>query len=320
MIKWGKFKGKQRWHCPKCVHTFIWKCKGNSLLKKKSWFLKWILKKRTLEDISEESGYSISTLQRIFEKYLNNLPVHKITPNEDCILLLDGTYFEKVNCLIVYLDITKNTILHWRYTTSEKADEIEWDLRYLKSNGVNVTSTVSDGGKAILKALNAVYPDIRKQRCLVHIQRMAFAWLTKKPKTVAGKTLRALCGCVNQIKTKKDAEIWKETFLFWDNEYKEFLNEKSRSYYKKWRYTHKYLRKTRRMIAGALPDMFHYLDVPGLPKDTNKIDGGIFSDLKNHYRTHRGIPKHKRSKFFHWYLYLKNLKKLSKSNPNTNIN
>jgi hypothetical protein len=66
------------------------------------------------------------------------------------------------------------------------------------------------------------------------------------------------------------------------------------------------------MITGALLDMFHYLDVAGLPKDTNKIDGGIFSDLKNHYRIHRGIPKYKRGKFFHWYLYLKNLKNLSK--------
>jgi hypothetical protein len=294
------------------VHTFIWKCKNNSVSRKKSWFLKWILKKRTLEDISEESGYSKRNLQYLFEKYLNNLPVHKITPNKNCILLLDGTYFEKENCLIVYLDVTKNTILHWRYTTSEKAEEIEWDLRYLKSKGVNVTSAVSDGGKAILKALNAVYPDICKQRCLVHIQRMALIWLTQKPKTTAGKTLRALCGCVNQIKTKEDAEIWKEAFLFWNNEYGEFLNEKSRSYEKKWWYTHKYLRKTRRMITGALPDMFHYLDVPGLPRDTNKIDGGVFSDLKNHYRIHRGIPKHKRGKFFHWYLYLKNLKKLSK--------
>jgi len=90
-----------------------------------------------LEDISEESGYSISTLQRIFEKYLNNLPVHKIIPNENCILLLDGTYFEKENCLIVYVDIAKNSILHWRYTTSEKAEEIEADLRYLKNSGVN---------------------------------------------------------------------------------------------------------------------------------------------------------------------------------------
>jgi hypothetical protein len=266
-----------------------------------------------LEDISEESGYSISTLQRIFEKYLNNLPVHKIIPNENCILLLDGTYFEKENCLIVYVDIAKNSILHWRYTTSEKAEEIEADLRYLKNSGVNVVSAISDGGKAILSALNSVYPDIPKQRCLVHIQRMALLWLTQKPKTIAGKTLRALCLNVNRIKTKEDAELWIETFLYWNSKYEKFLNEKSRSYDEKWWYTHKYLRKTRRMIVGALPDMFHYLEVSKLPKDTNKIDGGIFSDLKNHYRIHRGIPKHKRGKFFHWYLYLKNLKKLSKS-------
>lgn len=278
------------------------------MLNKKSWFLKWILKKRTLEDISDESGYSLSTVQRIFEYYLNHPPVHKIIPNKNCILLLDGTYFEKKNCLIVYYDVVKNNILHWRYTTSELAEEIEFDLRYLQSNGINVTSAISDGGRAILKALNAVYPNIPKQRCLVHIQRMALIWLTQRPKTIAGKTLRALSLNINKIKNHRDAELWRETFFYWDEKYSEFLKEKSYTLNGRWWYTHKYLRKTRRMIIGALSDMFHYLDIPNLPKDTNKIDGGIFSNLKEHYRTHRGIPEHKRAKFLYWFLYLKNLK------------
>jgi hypothetical protein len=205
-------------------------------------------------------------------------------------LLLDGTYFEKENCLIVYYDVVEKEILYWRYTTSELAEEIEWDLRHLKNNGVNVIAAISDGGRAILKALNAVYPGIPKQRCLVHIQRMALLWLTQRPKYAAGKTLRALCFTINQIKNHEDAELWRETFLNWDEKHKDFLNEKSYTVSGKWWYTHKYMRKARRMIIGALPDMFHYLDIPILPKDTNRIDGGIFSDLKEHYRIHRGIP------------------------------
>lgn len=278
------------------------------MLNKKSWFLKWILRKRTLEDISDESGYSRSTVQRIFEYYLNHPPVHQILANRNCILILDGTYFEKENCLIVYYDVVENEILYWRYTTSEIAEEIAADLRYLQTSGVSVIAAVSDGGRAILKALSAVYPNIPKQRCLVHIQRMALIWLTQRPKTIAGKTLRALCFTINQIKNHEDAELWRETFLNWDETYKDFLTEKSYTVKGRWWYTHKYMRKTRRMIIGALPDMFHYLDIPMLPKDTNRIDGGIFSDLKEHYRIHRGIPGHKRAKFFYWFLYLKNLK------------
>jgi hypothetical protein len=272
--------------------------------------LKWILRKRTLEDISEESGYSKRTVQNIFGYYLDHPPDHKIVPNENCILLLDGTYFEKENCLIVYLDILKERILYWRYTTSEKYDEIQADLQYLKDNGINVAATVSDGGKAILKALDAVYPTIPKQRCLVHIQRMAMLWLTMKPKTMAGKTLRAICLSIGKIKTEKDAGLWIETFHYWNEKYQDFLNEKSRTIDGKEWFMHKYIRKTRRMIAGALSDMFHFLNNPDIPKDTNKIDGGIFSPLKEHYRAHRGIPKEKRMKFFNWYLYLKNLKKM----------
>jgi hypothetical protein len=280
-----------------------------ALSRKKSWFLKWILKKRTLEDISDESGYSISTVQRIFGHYLDHPPVHQIIPNQNCILLLDGTYFEKENCLIIYYDVVSRNILYWRYTTSELAEEIEWDLRFLRTNGVNVMAATSDGGRAILKALNAVYPDIPRQRCLVHIQRMASLWLTQRPKTIAGKTLRALCLTINKIRSKENAGLWMETFLNWDETYKEFLSEKSYTVNGKWWYTHKYMRKTRRMIIGALPDMFHYLDIPMLSKDTNKIDGGIFSNLKEHYWIHRGIPGYKRAKFLYWFLYLKNLKK-----------
>jgi hypothetical protein len=280
-----------------------------ALSRKKSWFLKWILKKRTLEDIADESGYSKRNLQYFFEHYLDHLPIHKIIANKNCILLLDGTWFEKENCLIIYYDVVKENILYWRYATSEKSEEIEADLRYLKDNGVNVIAAITDGGKGILKALNAVYPNIPKQRCLVHIQRMAMLWLTQRPKTVAGKILRELCFSINRIRNHGDAEIWIETFLLWNEAYKDFLSEKSYTVKGRWWYTHKYLRKTRRMILNALPDMFHYLDVAGLPKDTNKIDGGIFSDLKEHYRRHRGIPGYKRAKFFYWFLYLKNLKK-----------
>lgn len=228
--------------------------------------------------------------------------------NRNCILLLDGTYFEKENCLIIYYDVVSREILYWRYTTSELAEEIEWDLRHLKDNGVRVIAAISDGGRAILKALNAVYPDIPKQRCLVHIQRMALLWLTQRPKYTAGKTLRALCFTINQLKNHEDVQLWQETFLNWDEKYKNFLNEKSYTFNGKWWYTHKYMIKTRRMLINALPDMFHYLDIPILPKGTNRIDGGIFSDLKEHYRIHRGIPGHRRVKFFYWFLYLKNLK------------
>jgi hypothetical protein len=251
----------------------------------------------------------LSAVQRIFKNYLDHPPVHKITPNDNCVLLLDGTWFEKKNCLIVYYDICQNNILYWRYTTSEKSGEIEADLRHLKSNGVNVTAAITDGGRGILKALSVVFPSIPKQRCLVHIQRMAMLWLTQKPKTQAGKTLRALCLTLNQIRTKEDARLWIETFLNWNEKHKSFLNEKSYTINGRWWYTHKYIRRTRRMIIGALPDMFHYLDNQNLSKDTNRIDGGIFSDLKEHYRRHRGIPSHKRERFFHWFLYLKNLKK-----------
>lgn len=137
---------------------------------------------------------------------------------------------------------------------------------------------------------------------------MALLWLTQRPKTVASKILRRYVLQLTKLVKKEDADLWIEPFLNWNETYKEFLNEKSRTFSDRRWYTHKYVRKTRQMIIGTLPDMFHYLDIPNLPKDTNKMDGGIFSDLKEHYRIHRSIPGYKRTQFFYWFLYLKNLK------------
>ena len=45
-----------------------------SLSNKFIWFKKWVIKRRTIEDLSKESGYSQRTLKRLFNKYLSKPP------------------------------------------------------------------------------------------------------------------------------------------------------------------------------------------------------------------------------------------------------
>ncbi|MBU4512942.1 transposase [Patescibacteria group bacterium] len=224
--------------------------------------------------------------------------------------MIDGTRFEHDYCVILYWDIVLNKPQGLRFSTGEIGEEITRDLEYLKAKGVNCVGAVSDGGKAIILSLNAVYDDIPKQRCLVHIQRRTMGWLTQRPKLEAGVYLREICKCINKIKTKREKNKWIKTFQLWDKTYNEFLKERTVSFDgKHWRYTHRNLRRVRRHILNALPFMFLYLDCPSLPKDTNKLEGGVFSWLKDTCGRHRGITKDKRASFLTWYIHFKYLDK-----------
>lgn len=194
----------------------------------------------------------------------------------------------------------------WRYTVRENTPETIEDLKALKKCGVICAGAITDGGRGLTAALNHVYPDVPKQRCLVHIQRLSLAWLTRSPKTQAGRDLRKLCLLLNQITTKRQRDQWIKVFEFWNTKYANFLKERTIGPDgKRWWYTHKSLRKVRRHILNALPHMFLYLDHSRLPKDTNILEGAIFSPLKEIYRSHRGLSPEKRANFLAWYIHLK---------------
>lgn len=64
-------------------------------------------------------------------------------------------------------------------------------------------------------------------------------------------------------------------------------------------------------INRALPNMFHYLDNPSIPKSTNSIES-YFGHLKNHLDIHFGLAKGNRIKFMKWYIHFTNMKRFSK--------
>lgn len=203
-----------------------------------------------------------------------------------------------------------------RYTTREIKDEFIKDLRVLKGNGVNVASATADGQNAVKTALKKVFPRAKFQRCLVHIQRYAETYITQKPKTLAGQELKEIVSTLNRI----DSNMARMTFIArlndWIRRHNDFLKERTaKEDGSGWWYTHRNLRRVIYHIEHALPDMFHYLDDPNIPKDTNALEGR-FTDLKHKFRTHKGLRKTKRENYFKWYIYYKNLKKKGR-NTNT---
>jgi len=61
-----------------------------------------------------------------------------------------------------------------------------------EGRGANPCCVVGDGQKGLLKAVREVFPRAKVQRCVVHVHRQAMAWLTRNPKTDAGRELRQL--------------------------------------------------------------------------------------------------------------------------------
>lgn len=265
-----------------------------------------MLERRTLRQLSRESGYSIRSLNRYFYQYLSKPPVLSVYPSEKVNLLIDGTYFTHDLCLILYRDNTIKFTQLYRLTDGEWFEELAEDLANLLQLGVQIESITCDGHKALLKAIKHACPEVRTQRCLVHIQRMCRIWLSSKPKSDAGRELRRIVSHLHLIDDTLQRDYWIVGLLKWHDNFKDYINKKSinpetgRYWYK-----HKMVRRAFMVIKKALPNMFIYLENKRIPKSTNGLES-FFGHLKGHVNVHRGLSRLHRRQFIQWYLFLKN--------------
>ena len=245
------------------------------------------------------SGYSERQLCRWFDEYLSNYPEWRINRSEKVNLLIDGTWFPNKVCLVLYRDENVRATLLYRLTDNEWETEIYEDLINLQSLGITIESVTSDGGSAILKAVRKACSQTVKQRCLAHIQ----IWITRNPKSQAGKELRTIVNMLNKIKTNNDRLYWTYLFNQWCATHSEYLNAKSvkEDTSREW-YTHKMIRKAYIHLKRALPDMFQFINNPRIPKTTNALES-FFGHLKENISLHRGLSKTHYQNYVKWYLF-----------------
>ncbi len=304
--KWGKQQNKQRFRCKNCGILFTSQNKSVSKSNRFIWFKKWIIGRRTLEQLVQESGYSEKTIRRYFANYLSNPPTLSVYPSQKVNLLIDGTYFSNGICLVLYRDNTIKFTQLYRFSNGEHYIKIKEDLHNLLNLGVQIESVTCDGHKSILKAVKEVLPDTVLQRCLVHIQRDCRIWLTKNPKSLAGYDLKQITSKMHSIKTHYQLSFWILELHNWHKEYHNYINEKSYNIETdRYWFTHKMVRRSFMTIKRALPNMFHYLDNPKIPKSSNSIES-FFGHMKGHLNIHRGLSYKHRKQYLMWYLYFKN--------------
>lgn len=307
VIKWGKQADKQRFKCKNCGLLFTRNDREQTYRNRFIWFKKWVIERQTFKRLSRDSKLSVDTLQRTFYYFLEQAPTLKIRSSSQVNLRLDATYFKQF-CLLCYQDDADGYTQLIRFTDGEHTEQIKEDLNNLVNLGIQIESITCDGHKSILKAIGLSLPDVRVQRCLVHIQRMCLLWLTRHPKHLAGVELRQIVGQLLKVKTHNDRLCWTRRLNLWYKQHQHYLAEKTLNPQTgRYWYTHKLLRRSYFTIKRAMPNMFHYLENPKIPNTTNGIEG-FFSHLKNHLDLHRGLTIKHRMDFIKWYIYFSNEK------------
>lgn len=270
------------------------------------WFKKWVIERLTLRYISREYGCSKRTVQRRFKRYLDTAPRFEIKRNKACYLLIDGTYFKGDWCLVLYYDSQIKYSQMYRFSDKERYVQIKEDIENIQSLGIHIKSITCDGHRAILKAIREACQDIIIQRCLVHIHRESNIWLRQKPVNQQSIELKKIVNLIFKIKNNNDKLKWIQLFNAWYKMNQDYLNEKRiNPETGRWWYRHKNIRRTAVMIRKAIPNMFHYLDNPLIPKSTNAVES-FFGHLKDTLSIHRGMKHQHRKSFIQWYLHFKN--------------
>ena len=264
------------------------------------------MERHVYKNLVRDSGMSQSSLQRLFKRFLKDAPTVPIRSKGKVHLLIDGSYFPKDLCLILYYDHDLRYVQLYRQTDQESYKQIREDLDNLRRLGVDVYSVTCDGHKAILKAITKAYPNAIIQRCLVHVKRQVKNYLSQAPLLVAGQQLLDISKKITAIKTQEQCGLWLLSMKQWEHQYLAFVKEKSfNPDTGRYWYRHKNLHAAYALIVKAIPNMFHYLDDSEIPNTTNRLEN-YFKHLKEKLTLHSGLRIDSKRNFIKWYLHLKN--------------
>lgn len=259
-------------------------------------FIQWLVSPTGLRDISSAQNLSRRTLTLWFKDFWQTFP-QPTTPTSlsGTYLVVDAVYLAGHHeCVLI--GRTGKGHVFWLFAPQETL--CAWISFFSKLP--KPRAVICDGQSGLLSALKTVWPDVRMQRCLTHIQRLSIQKLTRRPHTLAGQELLSLTYALHGVKTMEQRDNWVSAFQQWASRWDEFLKERSKAKpphdKRKWWYVHRPIRALRRTLEQSLPNLFAFIDCPGLPSTTNLVEGGINSRLKELLHRHRGMNlEHKKT-------------------------
>lgn len=319
LVKNGKTKGrKQRFICIPCGYTVSFGKEQKEEIRFKA-FKVWVGSAVTTNTISKFIyKKSLRTLFTHFHTFLANSPTPEVYFHNliNCgaafggTILIDADWFGNEYCLIIYRDYPSGEIVFFRYAEGEYKNIFLSDIAFLVINGYPLKGVVSDWKSSIVATVKEISfkyfeGNLPHQRCLVHTQLQCQTFLTRRPKTEAGRNLLELVHLLNHVKTFYHRNILCLWLVRFTLRFLPIIKERTYSEDKKsWWYTHKYLRRTFLILKNNWDHLFVYLDYPFLIKDTNRLEG-LFSQLDNSLGRHRGLSRKNRPNFLYWFFFLK---------------
>lgn len=217
------------------------------------------------------------------------IPVATIAP-QATVIVVDTTFWGRQYGVMVFRSWTLKKNIWWGEVTTERVAHYHYARKHLESLGWTFTAAVVDGRRGLAN----VFKDIPVQVCQFHQLQTVTKYLTRRPKTEAGKELRTLALTL----TKTDEKTFTKALQNYELKWKHFLNEQTIILgLKRLQYTHKNVRSALRSLKTNVPNLFTYQRYPDLriPNTTNTIDG-YFASVKKKAAAHHGLRRDRRFK------------------------
>jgi hypothetical protein len=196
------------------------------------------------------------------------------------------------------MDADTHTLVYAAFGVPEGSRILPALYQALAADGLTPISATVDGNPQQIIALRSVWPFMKLQRCLVHVQRQGLSWCRRNPKRTDAKHLRRIFLRLSTVRTPSQAQRWLTDIHVWERRFGASIDQSTD---RGWVFSD--LVRARSMLLKAIPDLFHYITNPGVPRSTNALES-YFCRLKEHYRHHRGLAVHHRDAYFKWYFYL----------------
>jgi len=250
----------------------------------------YVEEKQTLEQLAERYQHSHIWVRKQLDTVAT--PTSTITPRPT-VIIADTTFWGRHYGVCVFRAWPLAENIWWNEVASELMAHYRYGKQILEEKGWKLLGAVVDGRRGFL----GVFEDIPVQICQFHQIKRVTTYLTSRPRTEAGRELRALVLTL----TKTTEEVFTAALTVWHTKWESFLNEKTEYAYtngkKKWEHTHKNVFSAYHSLEKNLPYLFTYQKYPELniPNTTNSLDGS-FSALKKKLSVHHGLRKDRRYK------------------------
>lgn len=206
--------------------------------------------------------------------------------------MMDVTFFGRQFGVLVIMDSGAKKVIYHQIVRTEKDVYYTKAINRLREKGFMIQSITCDGRRELLKDIF----DTPTQMCQFHLVAMVIRKLTRNPKSVAGKELKAL---VKTLKNSHKNEFYVRLH-HWFLRHKAYLEERSEipDSKGKYPYKHRKLLGTYASIKRYMDYLFTFEKYPELQieKTTNRLEG-LFKELKQKLSVHNGLNRRNKIMF-----------------------